>query len=134
MLILPVVLVMIDVCFLVLGAAVNDATCRDAARACAAGPPAEAHTRANAVLVHIYHPSGAVRQLELDAGYPLNEITNQPGPDTGGPVTGQVTVRTSVRVYPPFLVQNLLPNKYQTVVATQTYPYTYVVPCTAADE
>ncbi len=141
MVFVPVILLLIDCAVIMLGVSANEAACRDAARAASSGPPAALsasamHTvgpgsmpykRALSVVKDIYAPAGMVKikdQLTVKEGL-KNPLPLAP---EGGPVIGQVSVETTVEVYPPFLIRVFAENGTYTFKNTQSYPYTYVMP------
>ena len=108
---IPITLLCFDLSTLCLGANLNDTVCRDAARCASVGPPdaitsGEPLRRAKDVATRTNRLSGAVR-LDLNSIAVSEVITNMPSAAFGGAVDGQVTVTTSVHVYPLFLLSRL---------------------------
>lgn len=141
---IPLVLVLFDSAVIMMAVATNDAACRDAARAASSGPPGllaagsrsvapggAPSKRASTVLKRIYAPSGYLKILE-EAN--VKETIKSPVPDatTGGAVIGEVTVRTTADVYPPFLIGHVVGELPIKVQKEETYNYTYVVPVPVA--
>jgi len=134
---IPVILTLIDLAVLVISVTVNDTVCRDAARACAAGPPAQAVQRAQAVVSKNYKPGGAITSLTVaDADVTRNNVDMRV-PPFGGPVPTStpgsppsVTVTTHMKVRPPFLTQVVAANNggQFDFASSATYTYTYVYP------
>lgn len=141
---IPILLALLDCGILVVGAAAADNLCRDAARAAASGPPGlmlsgdrtvsgsgEPVKRAKSVINRIYRLNIPVKvrddQLEV------KESLQNPLPTDGmgGSINGSVSVTSTVEVYPPFILgvvrQSAIPMK-----SHHSFPYTYVVPPTAA--
>ncbi len=140
MVFVPVILLLIDCAVIMIGVSTNEALCRDAARAASSGPPGAMssgnHTvgssglpykRALAVVKDIYNLGGMVKVKETLL---VNEELHEPLPQVpqGGPVIGQVTVETTIDVFPPFLIKIFAENGTYQFKNTQSYPYTYVMP------
>ncbi len=141
---LPIVLILFDSAVIMMAVATNDAACRDAARAAASGPPgllAEGNQRsvapgdppskrAGAVLKRVYAPNGFLKILEhVD----VHETIKSPIPTAttgGGAIIGEVTVRTTADVYPPFIVGHLTGDSPLEFQKEETFSYTYVLPAT----
>jgi hypothetical protein len=139
----PMILIAIDAIILATGAVINDAACRDAARAAASGPPSALticidrevasgttpHKRAKAVIERVYKSGGF---FVLNDPVLVIETLRDPLPSglTGGSLDGEVTVETRIDVKPPFLIQALVGSHAISFTNRQTYPYTYVVPNT----
>ncbi len=131
MVIIPVVLVLIDLTTIVLGVNMNNGICRDAARAASSGPPdkiqaGQPKQRAEAVVRKTAKPGGAVR---VDNNVVITETVREPVPTQpfGGPVDGEVTVQTTVHIYPPFIVSAVVGSGGMDFTTSQTFPYTWVM-------
>lgn len=132
----PVVLYTIDYAVVLYAGAMNDNCCTAAARAAASGPPtyytnsggSTPTTRAQAVLAKVSQPGGVIRMQ--DSVHVAENIT-QPYPSTGtggfgGPILGNVTVKTQCNVYPPFALP-FVPSSLS-LYTSQTFPWTWVMP------
>jgi Flp pilus assembly protein TadG len=127
---IPLLLFLIDGLFVFLGASMNDSICRDAARAAAAGPPsvvdaiATPKGRALTVINHVYYSNLPLKVRDtIDIKENVRDI---PPNSQGGFVDGEVTVGTTVDIYPPFV---LGAGSAQIVLKSQhTVPFTYVMP------
>ena len=130
MALIPIVLVVIDLCVIVIAVQVNDSTCREAARVAASGSPLDAQPRAMTIIDRANN-----RQSGLFSNFTLISLVStvtaqdlQVLSTSGGPVKGTVTVETDVAVR-PFVVQWVYigqsPLHFR---AQQSFPFTYVVP------
>jgi Flp pilus assembly protein TadG len=129
--VIPVILLCIDIATIYMGVELNSSVCRDAARAASLGAPdainsGEPRRRAEGVVRKANKTAGAVR---LDPNVQVTEnvnSTNLPTAPFGGPVEGDVTVATSVDIYPPFLLSCFTQQggglKFTT---NQTFAYTW---------
>ncbi len=134
MALIPIVLVVVDLCVIVIAVQVNEATCREAARVAATGSPMDAQTRAMSIIDH-----ANTRQSGLFSDYSLVSLVSNVNPVefkaltlSGGPVKGTVTVQTDVAVHPfvvQWVYQGQSPLHFR---AQQTFPFTYVVPAPPA--
>lgn len=146
MVVIPVVLFCVDVGTLFLGVSVNSTACRDAARAASTGKPGvmssgtrdlssgtQPYDRAIAVLKKGFKTSGAV---QLSDDIKVTETLRSPVPTApfGGPVDGEVTVLSKITVAPPFLISAVVGPGGVQFQTSQTFPYTYQLPGTAAGE
>jgi hypothetical protein len=136
----PVMLLLADCAFIIIGAATNDAVCRDVARAAASGPPglltegdnrsvgigAAPYDRAQAVLKHVWITNMPMKVR--DTVEIVETITDAPPATIGGAVTGDVSVQTTIDVYPSFLVKSVVGTNTLAFSSRHTVPYTYVVP------
>lgn len=139
---IPALLLLIDCSFLMIGVVVNDAACRDAARAAASGHPgllAEGqarpcgsgtmpHKRAQAVIKRVYAPKGV---MQIRDNIRVLETVKAPLPVNGGDVIGEVRVETTADVFPPFIVP-LIVGPTVTIKKDESYAFTYVVPYTGS--
>jgi Flp pilus assembly protein TadG len=133
----PVVLFLLDFSFVLWGVQTNDQLCRNAARAAAFGNPTEATERAQAVLSGTNQSSNLVSNSTLIGPVQVN-VTHEPPTEfdplsrtessPGGPVSGDVTVETEVRIT-PFLLQKFVGRQRNlTFRAQESYPITYIMP------
>lgn len=139
----PVGLVLIDLGVVAIGAGINDAACRDAARAAASGAPSELtladnrtigpdkspYQRAQSVIKKIYATNvpAKIRQ-NIEA---IETIKDVPAIEAGGAVDGEVSVKTTIDVYPPFIVGKVVGDGGIALSAKHIVPITYVMPATA---
>ncbi len=129
--VIPVLLILIDCLFILIGASLNDSICRDAARAAAAGPPsvvdaiATPQKRALTVIDHVYYSNMPMKVRDIVS---IKENVRTLPPDSqGGYVDGEITIGTTIDIYPPFVPGNL--GSSQIVLKSQhTVPITYVLP------
>src|SRR6185369_15349684 len=98
--IIPIVLTCFDIGTIIIGVNLNNTVCRDAARAASTGAPdavdaGRPRARAEAVVKRVYKTEGAVR---LRPVVECSETVREPlpKPPFGGPVDGEVTVKTTV--------------------------------------
>jgi hypothetical protein len=130
MALIPIVLVIIDLCVIVIGVQMNDATCRDAARIAATGNPLDAQIRAQSVVNQTND-----RVVGLPSSFTLVSVVSSVTPNDitalgalGGPLRGTVTVETEVSIH-PMVVQWVYSGKNPLLFrAQQSFPFTYVVP------
>jgi hypothetical protein len=137
---IPVLLLLIDCSFVVIGAATNDAICRDVTRAAASGPPGlleigdertvgaggAPYQRAVAVIKHVWITN---MPMKVRDNVKVSETVTDVPPDTmGGAITGSVSVETTVDIYPSFLIKGLVGSDSIVLSSRHTVPYTYVMP------
>lgn len=133
----PIVLICIDLGTIAFGAYLNDVVCREAARAAAAGPPAQkgAGTKTVATAETPYQRAVSVIKYHVPTNMPIkvleqpqvNEtVRDFPPPELGGAVDGDVTVETTVDIAPPFLVRQII-NGSVKAKAKHVVSYTYVL-------
>jgi Flp pilus assembly protein TadG len=134
-----VVIGLVDVTIVLYGVSLNDTACRNAARAAAAGDPAQAQGRAQLTIDQLKQNTsdGMISQPKLVL--PIEVVlTDEPiprhDPETGKPfspggmVTGNVTVKTQVDIR-PFAMDIILRRKEPlTFWSKQTFPVHYVEP------
>ncbi len=138
----PVLLAAIDGGTILIGAAINDSTCRDAARAAASGPPGDQATgtravmsdkapykRAVAVIKNVYHTDLPMR---IRDALEVNETIKDYPPANlgGGSLDGEVSVQTVIDVYPPFLIHLLIGEEGLSLKTKHIVPYTYTISAT----
>jgi hypothetical protein len=138
MALIPIVLVVFDLAVIVIGVQINDSTCREAARVAASGNPVDANARAAAVVARAnQRATGMLSNFVLVSVTNTADMAALTDPNSninkyGGPVQGTVTVQTEVDIK-PFVVQYAYngksPLKFR---SQQSFPFTYVVPNTAA--
>lgn len=131
--VIPLLLYGIDAATLYMGSSMNADYCREACRAAANGPPDmycanpdyTPKKRAIRVLKNRDNPKSIIRVSTMPV---VNEQIFDPRPQApfGGPVNGVVSVKTAVRIYPPFTLPGF-PAKL-ILETQQTYPYTWVMP------
>lgn len=134
--VIPVILLCIDLATLYMGASLNDNVCRDAARAASVGPPdginpGEPQRRANGVVKKANQTAGAIRLDTNNIQVSENIIGKLPSAPYGGPVKGDVTVTTSVQVYPPFILSMIQGPGGITFTTSKTFSYTWAMASTA---
>jgi hypothetical protein len=133
----PIILILIDCGFIAAGVAVNDAACRDAARAAAGGPPSlmavgsrtagsgtDPMRRAKNVVDQIYKQTRLPVSIRDNAIEIEETVDSVPPPDNGGNINGTITVHTTVDIAPPFIVRRFtgadIPLK-----SRHSYPFTF---------
>jgi Flp pilus assembly protein TadG len=129
---IPIVLVIFDLCAIVIGVQVNDSTCREAARVAASGNPLDAQSRAQAIIDRAnLHASSFASNFSLASC--VSTVTPQDVAALGtfgGPLTGTVTVQTDVSIH-AFVVQLVYSGQSPLHFRSQqVFPFTYVVPNT----
>ena len=139
----PVGLVLIDLGVVAIGAGINDAACRDAARAAASGAPSELsladnrsigsdkspYLRAQSVIKKIYATNVPAKiRPAIEA---VESIKDVPPAEAGGAVDGEVSVKTTIDIYPPFIVGKVIGDGGIALSAKHIVPFTYVMPATA---
>jgi hypothetical protein len=139
----PLVLATIDGLSICVGAAINDTTCRDAARAAASGPPAETtlgtrtvasgqapYKRARAVVEKVYQTNLPMKIREVIS---VKETVKDYPPATmgGGSLDGEVSVETTIDIYPPFLVKSIVGPSGISLKTKHIVPYTYTIAASA---
>ncbi|HIA50965.1 MAG TPA: hypothetical protein EYN91_02610 [Candidatus Melainabacteria bacterium] len=137
--VVPAVLLVIDLGMIAIGAGLNDQACRDAARAAASGPPSDLtkgenrqvgagtapYDRAEAVVKKIYSTRLPMKVREkIETVETVRDIPT----DIGGAVDGEISVKTTIDIFPPFLAGAIVGNQGYTLNSTHTVPITYVVP------
>lgn len=132
----PLVLVLFDLAVIVIGVQVNDQTCRQAARSASSGDPATARQRAEAIIARANQQgSSMLSNFTLDQ-FIFNPSTVLSDTDAlrfsnggfGGTVSGTITVETTVQIRPfivPMVYSGGAPLTFR---ASQTFPFTYLVP------
>lgn len=140
----PILLAAIDGGTILIGAAINDSTCRDAARAAASGPPGDQSTgtrtvssdkapykRAVAVVKNVYRTDlpmkirDALQITETVKDYP-------PANMGGGSLDGEISVQTVIDVYPPFLIHLLIGEDGLSLKTKHIVPFTYTISATTS--
>lgn len=138
--VIPIILIIVDLVIIAIGASINDSVCKDAARAAASGPPADnakavdrrvrssgsPYERALKVVKSVYNTNipAKVREKLLVT----ETVRDVPPPPAGGAVDGEVSVQTTVDIYPPFIIGLVVPDKAVTLKSKHIVPFTYVVP------
>jgi hypothetical protein len=131
----PIFLALLDCGILMIGVAANDALCRDAARAAAAGPPSvmtagertvgggtAPYTRARAIVERIYNLGipARVRSGSIFVHEKIDSVV-------GGSINGTLTVSTTADINPPFIV-GFVTHHSIAMSCSHTYPFTYTPP------
>jgi hypothetical protein len=135
----PAVLLVMDLGMIAIGAGLNDQACRDAARAAASGPPSDLsigenrnvsagtspYDRALTVVKKIYSTRLPMKVREnIEAVETVRDIPT----DVGGAIDGEVSVKTTIDIYPPFLAGAVIGPNGVALNCKHTLPITYVVP------
>ena len=135
----PAVLLMIDLGMIAIGAGLNDQACRDAARAAASGPPSlltvgdaravgsgtPPHDRASAVVKKIYMTNLPMKVRDnIEAFETIRDVPT----DAGGAVDGEVSVKTTIDIFPPFVAGAIVGHNGVTLTCRHSVPITYVMP------
>lgn len=130
---LPVILCIFDLIVVVIGVTVNDAACRELARAASMGSPAQYLDRANAVAQKhpFYQLRGAVGNLRVIKEQSSNSSQKSPDDKIGEVASGTVTITSQLDVYPPFIIgaihKQITGSSVIPSIARQTMPYSYAV-------
>ncbi len=134
----PLVLAGIDLGFIALGSTINDAVCRDAARAAGSGPSSESlPSPAHKVQPNSspYQRAVAVIKKHSPSNLPIKVMENPevietlrdlPPDKMGGAIDGDIAVRTSVLIVPPCMLKSFYPLGI-TLNSRHIVPFTYVV-------
>jgi hypothetical protein len=136
----PIALCLFDLGIVAAGAALNDAVCRDSARAAASGPPSDLtvgtdrtvasdkspYQRAEHVIKTMYATNIPAKVKDTIAV--RETVADVPPPPVGGAISGEVSVETTVDIYPPFLIGAIMGNSGVSLKAKHIVPITYVVP------
>lgn len=115
---LPILLFMLNCLFVAIGATLNDFVCRDAARAAAAGAPSRMLVGTNrkvtnggprdrvlAIIKKVYNVGLPMKVRE---NVSVTETVRDVPPEAdGGAIDGEVTVTTTIDIYPPVVVQGM---------------------------
>ncbi len=135
----PAVLLIIDLGLIAIGAGLNDQACRDAARAAASGPPSDLskgenrslgagtapYDRAVAVVKKIYSTKLPMKVREkIEAIETVRDLPT----DVGGAVDGEISVKTTIDIFPPFLAGAVVGPQGVALNCIHSVPITYVVP------
>jgi hypothetical protein len=138
----PLILSVMDLGVIAMGAQLNDAVSRESARAAASGPPAGTTAETNRVLGNMdqpYRRAAEVIDKINTSGIPAKvrdviaateSLVDVPPTSQGGAIDGQVSVETTVDIYPPFILGEVLAGGKVSLAARHTVPFTYVVPRT----
>lgn len=141
----PFILLLIDCGMLAIGAGLNDQVCKDAARAAASGPPGESivglnrpvgpgkipHDRALSVIKRVYATNMPMKVRDTIVA--SESVRVVPPSLVGGAIDGDITVQTTMDVYPPFLVGAIVGPGGISLKSSHKVPFTYVVPNTTAE-
>ncbi len=126
--ILPLCLIGFDLIIVVTGYLVNTSVCREAARAASIGAPntierGGPQRRANQSVQSAEMPRALITIVKVNV---QEQSKSAPDADVfGGVIDGQVTVRTTAKITPPFFLPAILGHKTIEVVSTQTFPFTW---------
>ena len=130
MVLIPIVLVLFDLCVIVMAVQVNDATCREAARVAASGSPSDMQLRAQAV---VNRANGSA--VGMLSNFALASITSTISAADfakiskyGGTVNGTVSVETNVEVRPFLVKYAWTGGKPLQFHSQQSFPFTCVMP------
>lgn len=109
---IPILFLMLNCLFVAIGASLNEFVSRDAARAAASGAPSALRIgmnrtvrngtpkdRVSAVISKVYY-SGLPMKIRQDATI-VETVRDVPPPSDGGAIDGEVTVTTTIDIYPP---------------------------------
>lgn len=114
----------LDIGFVIMGSQMNDAACRDAARAAAQGNDYATSLRLAQAALASHRPDGYfVTQPTLDtSGFEYEDFSGSPPPDTSPFVT--VTTATNVRIPAPifFMGASFAPDGTMAFRKTMTFP------------
>ena len=136
----PVALILLDCAIVAIGAGLNDAVCADAARAMASGRPSSLtlaeqrpvlpgmapHNRALAVLKKVY---GTKIPAKIRETFEASESVRDVPPEViGGAIDGEVSIKTTIDVYPPFVLGFVVGNQGVSLSSRHALPITYVEP------
>ncbi len=136
---IPVLLILLDGVYVFIGASLNEFVCRDAARSAASGAPSSLtagvnrtvatgktpNQRAVTVIKHVYYSGLPMKVRELVNV--VETVRDVPPKSLGGAVDGEVTVATTIDIYPPFQVSWI--NAGVIVLKSRhTVPITYIRP------
>ncbi len=129
MLFIPLTIFSLDLSIIVFGVQINNDTCKEIARVASSGAPANAQTRATAILNQRSRTTKSFITLKLaDLRSTVTPDQAKALEPLGGPIDGSVTAMTEVQVR-PLLIDKII-NGPISFRASYTIPYTYVVPNT----
>jgi hypothetical protein len=129
-----ILILVLDCAKMVIGAQINDNTCRKAARVAASGDPSTAKSRAESIVnrAHI-ESAGLISNLRLISV--INTVNSASDQSTiqlsGGNITGAVIVTTAADIEPFFVGWLSAKQRFVTLKSEQSFPYTYILPATA---
>jgi len=136
----PLLLSVLDLGVIAMGAQLNDAVSRESARAAASGPPAGTSPEINRALGNADQPYRRAEEVidkinityipakVRDAVNATESLIDVPPTSQGGAIDGQVSVETTVDIYPPFILGEVLAGGKVSLTARHDVPFTYVVP------
>lgn len=135
---IPIALLLIDGVYVMIGASLNEFVCRDAARAAASGVPSSLNTgehrtvrsgppkdRATAVISKVYY-SGLPMKVRTNVNVE-ETVRDVPPKSEGGAVDGDISVTTTIDIYPPVQVRWVDPCVV-VLRSKHTVPITYLRP------
>lgn len=130
---IPIVLYGIDIATVYFGASMNSNICRDACRAAAAGPPQGYALPAYGPIVcarrvvrEQYREGAIIRVNPTEIEVTQNIQEPRPVAPWGGPIRGDIQVKTQVHVFPPFLLPAV--SKEVVLKTDSKFPITWVMP------
>ncbi len=131
---LPLLLFMLNCLYVAIGASLNDFVCRDAARAAACGAPSRMQTGTNrkvtrggpkdrvlAIIKKVYN-AGLPMKVREDVTV-TETVRDVPPESDGGAIDGEVTVTTTIDIFPPVVVQGM--NSNVVLKSKHSMPITY---------
>ena len=124
---IPVIMVLVDLAIMIIAIQVNDATCRDAARAASARSPSDSDKTVDAIIQRVYKGGGYITGPTKINVNKLNVVAPPAG--VGGPYQGNIEVETQINVRLPATIPGVLPTTAK-FNSKQNFPYTYVEPPT----
>lgn len=126
LMLVPVSLVLLDLGCIMMSVFSNDSLCREACRAASAADPKDAKKVAEQLITRANAGGSTLATYKL-VDDPVKSSMKVPKTDQGGLVEGNVTVKTGVAVKPMFLVGAMYGGNPIDFVASQTFPYTFVM-------
>lgn len=137
---IPILLSIIDLGFIAMGASANDSVCKEAAQAAAAGPPSSSKAPSQSQLstgqsgydlavnvIKVHQPTRLPAKVS-DQPLVTEQLIDVPPPEQGGSVDGEISVTTTVKVSPPFIVGAYFGKDGLSLKAKHVAPFTFVVP------
>lgn len=134
-LMIPILLFMLNCVFIAIGASLNEFVCRDAARAAASGAPSTLSPGTNrtvrtgapkdrvlSVINKVYY-SGLPMKVRDNVTI-VETVRDVPPASEGGAIDGEVSVTTTIDIYPPVQVQGL--DSHVVLKARHIVPITYM--------
>lgn len=137
---IPIFLSVVDLGFIAMGAAANDSVCREASASAAAGPPSTDKTPSTnqlsagssgydlAVSVIKVHQPTKLPAKVSEQPVVVEQLKDVPAPEQGGSVDGEISVTTTVKITPPFIIGAVVGKDGVSLASKHVAPFTYVVP------